>query len=234
MTTYPSEQRVEEATFLADCSNGLASTDLIPERAIRSSYSRRGKRALDVALSSAGLVACAPVLGAVWVALRFRLGPNVVLRQQRVGLHGKTFSMYKFRTMQNCRRVTLLSSFVGPDRRRIHKSNEDPRHTRLGRLVRKFSLDELPQLLNIVRGDMSLVGPRPELAAIATPEFRAHVRHDVRPGLTGPFQTSDLRAFGSLDVGLDLDEQYVREISLAGDLNYLRRTTSALRDGTGS
>ncbi len=198
-------------------------------------YRSVGKRLLDLAVTSTVLVVVAPILATVWLGLRTTLGPRVVLRQDRVGKNGDTFRLIKFRTMRGCRRNTEDScSFVGADRRLTHKSCDDPRHTKLGRVVRKFSLDELPQLINILRGDMSLVGPRPELASVATTEFLNHPRHRVRPGLTGPFQVSDLRGSGDLNSGLHLDTSYVENLGLRGDLRYLAQTSGALRQGTGS
>ncbi len=198
-------------------------------------YRSVGKRLLDLAVTSTVLVFVAPILATVWLGLRMTLGPRVVLRQDRVGKNGDTFRLIKFRTMRGCRRNTEDScSFVGADRRLTHKSCDDPRHTKLGRVVRKFSLDELPQLVNILRGDMSLVGPRPELASVATAEFLSHPRHRVRPGLTGPFQVSDLRGSGDLNSGLHLDTSYVENLGLRGDLRYLAQTSGALRQGTGS
>ncbi len=198
-------------------------------------YRLAGKRLLDLVVSSIALVLVAPVLSLVWFGLRLTLGRHVVLRQERIGRGGETFSLIKFRTMRGCRRGSGEScSFIGSERRLTHKSFDDPRHTKLGRIVRRFSLDELPQLVNILRGDMSLVGPRPELAAVASAEFLSHARHEVRPGLTGPFQVSGLRGTGDLDSGLHLDEAYVANLALGRDLRYLALTSGALRRGTGS
>ena len=157
-------------------------------------YQRRGKRVFDVAVSLALIGVLASLMVAVAGMLRISLGPNVVLRQRRVGLHGHDFTMYKFRTMHPDRRrieqsVDQPVRSDGPDRRRCHKSPDDPRHTRVGRVLRRSSLDELPQLFNVVRGDMSLVGPRPELAELVDARLlRAHPRHLSRPGITGPWQ----------------------------------------------
>ncbi len=198
-------------------------------------YARAGKRSLDLVVALSAFVALAPILALTWLTLRCTVGRGVVLRQRRIGRHGDEFCLLKFRTMHHCRRSSdEYDDWRGDDRRETHKSDDDPRHTRVGRIVRKFSLDELPQLFNVVRGDMSVVGPRPELASAAASSFRAHSRHLVRPGLTGPFQVSDLRRSGDLRRGLALDTDYVQQLSLRNDVGYLLRTVRCLVRGTGS
>ena len=224
-------------TFPRPHLRGLAelSDDAVDQASSGDFYRAFGKRALDLALTGTVLVLAAPVLLLVWLGLRLTLGPEIVLRQDRVGRGGEAFGLFKFRTMQECRRCTEQQySFEETERRLTHKSHDDPRHTRLGRIVRKFSLDELPQLVNIIKGHMSLVGPRPELVSVASSEFLRHIRHDVRPGLTGPFQVSDLRGSGDLGAGLHLDEAYVTNLGFVGDFRYLAGTTTALLRGTGS
>ena len=196
-------------------------------------YARRGKRLVDLVVGSTLVLLVLPVLLVTALTLRVTLGPGIMLRQPRVGQHGRVFGCLKFRTMNADRRANETSEWWGNDRRVTHKSDEDPRHTRLGRLLRKFSIDELPQLFNLIKGDMSLVGPRPELDLVACPEFRSHPRHLVRPGLTGPFQLSPLRSRGSLEDGLGYDELYLRRQSLSYDLGILLRTATAVARGTG-
>lgn len=198
-------------------------------------YRHGGKRLFDITLSILALAALSPVFAVVWSVLRFRLGSGVVLRQQRLGRGARPFGMLKFRTMQECRRTQSGgTAWNSVDRRITHKSDRDPRHTTLGKLFRKLSLDELPQLVNVLKGDMSLVGPRPELAAEASEAFSAHPRHQVRPGLTGPFQVSDLRKTGNLSLGLEQDESYVDELCLRSDTKYLVQTWTAVFGRTGS
>lgn len=203
-------------------------------------YPAAGKRWLDLGASSMLLILASPVLALVAIGLRLQLGAGVILVQKRVGRDGQAFSMLKFRTMERSRRegtpipVELTDDYGGPERRTHHKSHDDPRHTRLGRLVRKFSLDELPQVVNVVRGDMSLVGPRPELDDVASDAFRGHIRHTVRPGLTGPYQISELRRHGRLEAGLELDAAYATSVSLRNDLRLLAKTAGVLFRGTGS
>ncbi len=198
----------------------------------RSLYRSVGKRLVDFWLSSALVVLLGPVMAVIWLMLTATLGRGVILRQERVGQHGMTYECLKFRTMHHCRR-RHVRTHAGPDRRRTHKSAEDPRHTRMGRVLRRYSIDELPQLFNVVGGTMSLVGPRPELAVQADDEFRRHVRHSIPPGLTGPFQLSSHRSSGDLGRGLGLDTEYVESLSFRNDLRYLFETLDAVRRGTG-
>jgi lipopolysaccharide/colanic/teichoic acid biosynthesis glycosyltransferase len=122
------------------------------------------------------------------MAVRLRMGKGVIYRQPRVGLGGSTFTMYKFRSMTPDRRKAQVP-FDGVDRRTCHKRDDDPRHTSLGRFIRKSRLDELPQLVNVLQGDMSLVGPRPIRPAffaelcVGIPQYWQ--RLVVRPGITG-------------------------------------------------
>jgi len=197
-------------------------------------YASGGKRIFDVVTVLPMIVLAAPVLALAALALRIKLGPGILLRQTRVGRDADEFDMLKFRTMEHSRRLDRPDGFEGQDRRNTHKSSSDPRHTRLGRMLRKFSIDELPQLLNVLKGDMSLVGPRPQLAERSSPSFRAHPRHLVRPGLTGPFQVSPLRSKGDLDAGLDIDAGYVDALNMRRDLSFLVGTFVALIKGTGN
>lgn len=197
-------------------------------------YAGGGKRMIDLAIVLPLLIMGAPVLLVSAAALRSRLGPGIVLRQERIGRDARPFTMYKLRTMEHSRRTMPRDRWDGPDRRTGHKNDDDPRHTRMGRLLRKFSIDELPQLFNVLKGDMSLVGPRPQVAAVASASFRAHPRHNVRPGLTGPFQVSPLRREGNLDNGLAIDAVYVETLNFRSDLRFLLSTVTALVGGTGS
>ena len=199
----------------------------------RSLYERRFKRTLDVVGSLAMLIVTLPISAAIALAVRAGLGKGIFYRQDRVGLGGESFTILKFRTMRPDRRKsevgTLAEAPVETDRRSEHKVDDDPRHTGLGRLLRRLSLDELPQLLNVLRGDMSLVGPRPELVGVAGARgYRDHVRHEVRPGMTGPYQVSDLRLNGDLRDGLELDEWYVNNLSFGNDLRYLLKTAGVM------
>jgi lipopolysaccharide/colanic/teichoic acid biosynthesis glycosyltransferase len=190
-------------------------------------YQRVVKPAIDLAVSLVLLLALLPAIALVALAVRVSLGRGVLFRQRRVGAGGREFVIYKFRTMAHDRRRQDLA-FVGTDRRHSHKDPNDPRHTNLGRFLRKTSLDELPQLFNVVRGDMSLVGPRPELPAIvASYAPWQHQRHAVKPGITGPWQVSPYRGEPIVHaIGLDL--AYVQAVSFTHDLGLLLKTPAAV------
>lgn len=191
-------------------------------------YERRVKRLGDVMMAAVAVVLVLPVALTIAGVIRAGLGRGVLYRQERVGLGGRPFTILKFRTMHPDRR-TARGDSVSLDRRREHKTPSDPRHTGFGSWLRRWSLDEIPQLINVVRGDMSLVGPRPEVVSVAVERgYRDHIRHDVRPGLTGPYQTSSLRLSGDLRDGLAVDTAYVANLTFLGDLRYLLRTIGVL------
>ena len=173
-------------------------------------YERFFKRPLDLILSSLALVVLSPVMGVTALLVRRKLGSPVLFRQERPGRGEKIFALYKFRSMTDARDAE--GNFL-PD---------DVRLTRFGRLLRSTSLDELPELFNIIRGDMALVGPRPllkEYLPYYTEEERH--RHDVRPGLTGWAQVNGRNAIGSWEERFRYDLEYVHHISLAMDLKVL-------------
>lgn len=170
-----------------------------------------------------------PILIVLAVLVRINLGRGgVIYKQERVGQNGQTFEIYKFRSMMPDRRVGDRS-YIGPERRKTHKSANDPRHTPFGRFLRSSSLDELPQLVNVIKGDMSLIGPRPELVSVAAREgFLVHPRHLERPGITGLFQVSELRAQNRISNGLHLDVAYVANIGFRRDVSILFKTAFVL------
>lgn len=188
-------------------------------------YVRLWKPCLDRLAAVFLLLVTAPVLALVALVVRVRLGPGVIFRQQRIGRHGVSFDVLKFRTMlPDRRRADVPISF--PDRRCTHKSGADPRHTPVGRFLRRWSLDELPQLVNVARGQMSLIGPRPELASVvARYQPWQHARHDVKPGLTGLWQVT-ARGDGPMEFRTDLDIEYARRICFALDARILAATAA--------
>lgn len=195
-------------------------------------YGRAVKPVLDLVGALVLSVMLLPLILLVALVVRVKLGRGVIYRQMRVGRRGRPFVMYKFRSMGHDRRRSQ-QPYDGRDRRTCHKRDDDPRHTPCGRFLRRASFDELPQLWNVIKGDMSLVGPRPELPHIvARYEPWQHQRHDVKPGLTGFWQVSD-RAGGLAyeSVGLDLD--YIRRMSLRTDLGVLLRTVPVTLRRTG-
>lgn len=155
------------------------------------------------------------------------LGRPAIFKQVRIGRFGREFTVYKLRTMESDRRDS--SSPIGhTDRRVNHKSTSDPRHTSVGRFLRKWSLDEIPQFWNLAIGDMSLVGPRPELPEIVNKyEPWQHRRHEVRPGITGLWQVS-ARGDAPMHEATDIDIDYVEEIGLVEDLRIVLSTPQAV------
>ena len=195
-------------------------------------YERFVKPAIDRAVGTTLLLAVLPTLLLVALAVRALLGRSVIFKQRRVGRGGRVFTMYKFRTMHPCRRSVRCRRSArrpnAPDRRLTHKHPQDPRLTSLGRFLRKWSLDELPQLWNVARGDMSLIGPRPELVDIVERyESWQHERHAVRPGLTGLWQVL-ARGDGPMHENTHLDLAYVRQVRFTTDCKILLHTIPAL------
>lgn len=170
------------------------------------------KRAFDVGVALALLVLGAPVLAAVYLAVWAFLGRPVIFRQARAGRDGELFTLLKFRSMLDA---------AGPDGRPLP---DDQRLTRFGKLLRSTSLDELPSLVNVLRGEMSLVGPRPLLARYL-PRYspRQRRRHEVRPGITGWAQVNGRNTVG-WDERFELDVWYVDNYSLLLDLKILVMT----------
>jgi lipopolysaccharide/colanic/teichoic acid biosynthesis glycosyltransferase len=172
-------------------------------------YGSTGKRILDIALSAAGLLLTAPVIVVVALVVRATLGAPILFAQQRPGLRGRPFVLYKFRTM------TVARSADGeplPDAARL---------TRAGAWLRKLSLDELPQLWNVLKGDMSLVGPRPLLMEyLPLYDPRQRRRHDVRPGITGWAQVNGRNAL-TWEQRFEHDVWYVEHVSFATDMKIL-------------
>ena len=170
------------------------------------------KRALDVSLAGLGIAASWPLLLGVAAAVRCQMGGPVMYRQVRIGLDAKPFRLWKFRTMTNQRSA---DGALLPDGERL---------TQLGRWLRETSLDELPQLLNVLAGDMSIVGPRPLLARYV-PRYtpRQQLRHSVRPGVTGWAQ---INGRNTLDWNsrLELDVWYAEHASLGLDIRIILRT----------
>jgi lipopolysaccharide/colanic/teichoic acid biosynthesis glycosyltransferase len=188
------------------------------EAAPRSVPARGGsaKRALDVAAAGAALALLSPVIAVVALAVRLNLGAPVLFRQERPGLHGRPFRMMKFRTMRDA---------AGPDGAPLP---DEERLTPFGRFLRSSSLDELPELWNVLRGDMSLVGPRPLLTEYLPLYSPRHARrHEVRPGLTGWAQVNGRNAL-TWPERLELDVWYVEHRSLALDLRILLRTVGTV------
>jgi lipopolysaccharide/colanic/teichoic acid biosynthesis glycosyltransferase len=195
-------------------------------------------RLLDVMMAGLGLLVLAVPLFVIGLMIRWTSVGPALFQQQRVGLGGRTFTMYKFRTMRTGAGDEMLRELIAAELRGedtsvdgSYKIDSDPRVTPIGAFLRKTSMDELPQLINVLLGGMSLVGPRPCLeweARMFPSEFRP--RFSVRPGITGLWQVSGRSTVSTLEM-LHLDLIYVRTRNLAGDLSILVRTVpSMLRD----
>jgi lipopolysaccharide/colanic/teichoic acid biosynthesis glycosyltransferase len=192
-------------------------------------YQRFSKRGVDIALGVVGVVVLLPMILVIAAMVRIKLGPGVLYRQARVGRHGTNFVMLKFRTMQH-----RTDDHADEDDDATHKTSEHPRLTQFGRALRRMSLDELPQLWNVVRGQMSLVGPRPELSEkVDDHGLRSHPRHLVRPGLTGEWQVTHRSTGIHLIHCFDDDMQYVTRINLLRDLRIMLRTFSVVLGAKG-
>ena len=193
------------------------------------------KRILDLVLGLTALIVLSPLLVLLAVAVRVSSPGPAVFRQQRLGRSEEPFTMYKFRSMRvdaddAIHRAYVSQMLTGSGAAAtggLFKLVDDPRLTPIGAFLRRTSLDELPQLVNVVRGDMSLVGPRPVLAWEAELfTDAARIRFRTRPGLTGLWQVSGRNRLTMLDA-LELDAEYVRRQSLWLDLSILARTVPA-------
>ncbi len=193
------------------------------------------KRGFDIVVSAAGLVVTAPLFPLIALAIKLDSSGPVLFSQVRAGLDGRPFEMHKFRTMvadaeRRLDDVVRLEELREP----VFKLSDDPRVTRVGRFLRRLSLDELPQLWNVLRGEMSIVGPRPEQVELVEryrPEHR--FRLTVKPGITGPMQVfgrGDLTFHERLAVELD----YIENLSLARDLRIIAETVPVALRGSGA
>ncbi len=195
----------------------------------------RLQRAADLILTSVLLLVLLPVFVVIALVIRLDSAGPVLFKQKRVGHNGEEFWFYKFRSMvadAEVRRqdLLILNEASGP----LFKIKNDPRITRPGRFLRKYSLDELPQLINVIKGDMSLVGPRPALPAeVAKYCDKQRRRLEVRPGITGLWQVSG-RSDLSFDRSVELDIEYVEQQSLGLYIKILCRTLPAVTSGRGA
>lgn len=194
------------------------------------------KRLLDIIGSLCALIISSPILLGVAIAIKLDDGGPVFFSQTRIGLHGKPFKMYKFRSMvTNAEELKKkLAEETGQEDRFIFKMKDDPRITKVGHFIRKTSLDEFSQFYNVLKGDMSLVGPRPALPEeVARYGSLYSARLLVKPGITGPWQVSG-RSDLSQEQSEYLDVSYIENWSIAGDLAILAKTVMVIFTGRGS
>ena len=193
------------------------------------------RRALDLLVSAVALLLLLPILAVIALLVRLDSPGPVLFVQRRVGRYGREFPVFKFRSMY-VDAEQRLDALLGANERTgpVFKMRQDPRVTRVGRVLRKYSLDEVPQLLNVLRGEMSLVGPRPALpreVALYSPEQT--LRLSVTPGLTGLWQVSG-RANLSFEESMALDLEYIHRQSFALNVVLLARTVPAVLTGHGA
>ena len=187
------------------------------------------KRCIDVLGALCGLILLSPILLVIMVLIKCESKGPVIFSQERVGRNGKTFKMYKFRSMvvnaeELKEKLAEKNEMSGP----MFKMKDDPRVTKIGKFIRKTSLDEIPQLVNVLKGDMSLVGPRPSLPQeVAQFEWWMHERHEVKPGLTCYWQVSGRNNIDFVD-WMKLDIKYVEERSFWIDIKLIFKTAFVL------
>ena len=204
----------------------VAISNVQPDTLYRLIYVRWIKPTAEWFLALLLVLGTLPIMLMIAAALLLTSGRPILYRQARVGHNGQLFTVLKFRTMITDRREQA-AGWDGIERRERHKSIGDPRVTPLGRLLRRTSLDELPQLFNVLRGDMALIGPRPELPRIVLSyEPWQHQRHLVRPGITGWWQVNG-RSDRPMHEHTELDMYYINNLSLRLDLQILLRTARA-------
>lgn len=193
------------------------------------------KRVLDISLSVLALLVLSPLLVVLAVAVRWDSKGPIFYRARRVGRKGRTFDCMKFRTMVvNADALKAQLAHMNERDGILFKMTNDPRVTRVGRVLRKYSLDEIPQFFNVLRGDMSLVGPRPPIASEVERYDLSHLRRlDVLPGITGLWQV-EARHDPSFDSYISLDTAYVENWNIWLDLKILIRTVSVVIGGTGA
>ena len=182
------------------------------------------KRGIDILLSSIALILCTPLMLVIAIAVKFSSPGKIIFQQERVGRDGKPFYIYKFRSMRQD-----AEAGVG----HVWASKDDPRQTRFGRLLRRWCLDELPQFFNVLKGDMSLVGPRPEMSGLID-DFSKSIphyldRHRVKCGLTGWAQVNGLRGNTSLEERIRYDLYYIENWSIGFDIKILLKTLWSIK-----
>ncbi len=194
------------------------------------------KRGLDILLSACLLLLSAPLMGIIAIGVKLSSPGPILFRQKRVGLAGRIFSLYKFRSMtegaeRKLEELRANNEMRGP----AFKIKDDPRITKFGKFLRRYSLDELPQLWNVFRGDMSLVGPRPPVPGEVNQYVRRYRRRlSMRPGLTCTWQVSGRNEIIDFENWVKLDLEYIDSWSLLGDLKILLKTIPAVLRGTGA
>ena len=221
----------ELSEFIRDSRNTITFFDGIPALQLRETPMQGGrgiiKRLIDIILSAFALILLSPLMLTIAIAIRLTSPGRAIFRQERVGRGGKPFNIYKFRSMR-----ADAEEKVG----HVWAKSDDPRQTPLGQFLRRWSLDELPQFLNVLKGDMSLVGPRPEMSGLidtfseSIPHYLARQR--VKSGMTGWAQINGFRGNTSLEERISYDRYYIENWSLALDIKIILKTLWAIKKGS--
>ncbi|MGI9667122.1 MAG: sugar transferase [Acidimicrobiia bacterium] len=203
---------------------------LAPELHHRGIYEAVAKPFFDRTIGITMTILTFPLVLGLLTGIWFTIGTPGIYKQRRVGRFGGEFTVYKLRTMRDDRRANVVP--IDHNERRInHKSPDDPRHVPYGRFLRKWSLDEIPQFWNVALGQMSVVGPRPELPQIVVKyEDWQHLRHEVKPGLTGLWQITE-RGNVPMHEATDIDVEYAEDVTFLGDVKILIHTPAAVLGG---
>ena len=190
------------------------------------------KRLIDISLSALFLAILSPLLVLVIILIRIDSKGPAIFKQRRIGLHGKSFTFYKFRSM---RIESVYNTPIVSKEGFLYKSKEDKRITRIGRILRRTSIDELPQLFNVLVGDMSLIGPRPLIKEMleAYPLIKT-IRSMIKPGLTGYWQISCRDKNNSVLDMIDWDIYYIKHCCLSFDIKILIKTMEVVINGKGA
>jgi lipopolysaccharide/colanic/teichoic acid biosynthesis glycosyltransferase len=198
-------------------------------------FQRVAKRLVDLALGGVLLIAGLPIMGLIAIAIRKDSPGPIIFRQQRVGENGRLFTMYKFRTMvAEAKPLPEMATAHALSGKIVHKRADDPRITRVGRVLRRLSLDELPQLVNVLRGEMSLVGPRPEMPwVVAGYDAWQYQRLAVPQGMTSWYVVNG-RSEVPMHLNTQEDLRYIRDYSLFQDLKILWMSVGAVLKGRGA
>lgn len=203
-----------------------------------SNFSQTVKRITDIFLSLLLAIVALPLLGVICLLIKLDSPGSIIFRQERLGKNGKIFQLFKFRTMtinseERLEKLLAHDEQAKSEYQKYHKLRNDPRITRIGKFLRKISLDELPQFINVIKGEMSWVGPRAYLPSeLASMKDYAQIIHRVKPGMTGWWQVMG-RHKVSFDDRLRMDEYYISNFSLLMDFYILIKTIFIVLGGHG-
>jgi exopolysaccharide biosynthesis polyprenyl glycosylphosphotransferase len=194
------------------------------------------KRSTELFLCTAGIILISPILILVAVFIKLESGGSVFFKQERVGLYGRRFQMYKFRSMKEDAEKNFNSlKQMNESNEKMFKIKNDPRITKIGKFLRKYSIDELPQLFNVIKGEMSLVGPRPPIPReVKEYELWHHLRFAAKPGITGIWQVSGRAKIRDFDTVVKMDYEYIRRWCIMLDIYLLLKTVPVVITAKGA